>query len=72
MGGGRQMGGEGKGWGVGGGGVGGGGQASRRQASLPSGPDSGAVFSVGDRDVHKPQDRSRQPLAAARHPTNSD
>ena len=34
--------------------------------------DSGAVFSVGDRDVHKPQDRSRQPLAVVWYPTNSD
>ena len=34
--------------------------------------DSGAVLSVDDRDVHKPQDRLRQPLAAVWHPTNSD
>ena len=32
--------------------------------------DSGAVFSVGDRDVHNPQDRLRRILAAAWHPTN--
>ena len=36
------------------------------------GTDSGAVFSVGDRDVHNPQDRSRQPLVATWHLTNSD
>ena len=39
--------------------------------SLPLGH-SAAVFSVGDRDVHKPQDRSRWALAAVWHPTNSD
>ena len=33
--------------------------------------DSGAVFSVGDRDVHNLQDRSRQISAAVQHPTNS-
>ena len=48
-----------------------GGQAEGRP-SLPLGTDSGAVFSVGDRDVHKPQDKSRQPLVAVWHPTNSD
>ena len=34
--------------------------------------DSGAVFPVDDRNVHKPQDKSRQYLAAAWHTTNSD
>ena len=34
--------------------------------------DSGAVLSTDDRDVHKPQDKSRWPLTAVWHPTNSD
>ena len=36
------------------------------------GTDNSPVFSVGDRDVHNPQDRLRQTLAAVWHPTNSD
>ena len=44
------------GW-VGGGGGGGGGQVSRRWALPAIRPDSGAVFSADDRDVHKPQDQ---------------
>ena len=40
--------------------------------SLLLATDSGAVLSADDRDVHKPQDRLRRPLAAAWHPTNSD
>ena len=32
----------------------------------------GAVVSVGDRDVHNPQDRLRRPLVPVRYPINSD
>ena len=57
----------------GGGGVSG---QTEGELSLPlghrQGTDSGAVFPVGDRDVHKPQDRARQPLAVVWHPINSD
>ena len=51
-----------------------GGQAEGR-FSLPLGhrvTNSGAVLSVSDRDAHNPQVRSRQPLVAVWHPTNSD
>ena len=40
------------------------GWASQRQALPIIRADSGAVFSVGDRDVHDPQERLRQTLAA--------
>ena len=60
-----------KGW-VGGQGMGGGGGgwASQRWA-LPV-IDRGAVFPADDRNVHKPPDRPRWPLAAVWHTTNSD
>ena len=51
--------------------VGAGGQAEGRPY-LPLSHRQQAVLSTDDRDVHKPQDRSRRPLAAVWHPTNSD
>ena len=36
------------------------------------GTDGGTMYSVGDRDVHNPQDRSRWTLVAVWHPMNSD
>ena len=41
-------------------------------SSCHQGTDSCAVFSVGDKDVHKSQDRSERPLVGVWHPTNSD
>ena len=35
-------------------------------------PCNDAVFSIGDRDVHNPQDRLRRPLTVVWHTTNSD
>ena len=40
--------------------------------SLPLGHDISTMYSVGNRDVHKQQDRLRQPLATVWHPINSD
>ena len=62
-----------RGWWVGGGG-GWWGWVGKLKAGLPyhSATDSVAVLSTDDRDVHKPQERSRRPLAAAWHTTNSD
>ena len=55
-------------------GAGGGGEGwvSQRHVLHAIRADSGAVFSVGNRDVLNPQDRSRWPLAAVWHLTNSD
>ena len=48
------------------------GEQAEGRLSLSLGHRQCAVFSVGDWNVHKPQDRSRQPLAVVWHPTNSD
>ena len=48
------------------------GEQAKGRPSLLLGPDSGAVFSAGDKDVHKPQDRLRWQLAAVWLPASSD
>ena len=52
------------------GGGGGGSWVSQRRALPAIRPDSGAVLSADDRDVHKSQDKSRRPMAAVWHSTN--
>ena len=41
-------------------------------SSCHQGTNSGTVFSVDDKDVHKSQDRLGQPWVGVWHPTNSD
>ena len=57
---------------MGGGGVAGVGGKLKAGKHYHQSTDSSAVFPADDRNVHKPQDRSRRPLATVWHTTNSD